>query len=184
MRHCPTGNSDQKANRIANALIKKGVKPKSRILIMLPRDSNLISSIFGVLKTGSAYIPIDLAYPQDRVDYIYENSQADYIIASETQGNAIGINDLLKEENTERPGIQVSPDDLIYMIYTSGSTGKPKGVMITHENVANLYAQTYDNKFYENFLKIKKSLSITSVSFDPFMMDLFPLTLGAKNGIG
>ena len=171
---------DQKANRIANALIKKGVKPKSRILVMLPRDSNLISSIFGVLKTGSAYIPIDLAYPQDRVDYIYENSQADYIIASETQGNAIGINDLLKEENAERPDIQVSPDDLVYMIYTSGSTGKPKGVMIAHENVAELFAQTYENKFYENFSKIKKSLSITSVSFDPFMMDLFPLTLGAK----
>ena len=171
---------DQKANRIANALIKKGVKPKSRILIMLPRDSNLISSIFGVLKTGGAYIPIDLAYPQDRVDYIYENSEADYIIASETQGNAIGINDLLKEENTERPGIPVSPDDLVYMIYTSGSTGKPKGVMIAHENVAELFAQTYENKFYENFSKIKKSLSITSVSFDPFMMDMFPLTLGAK----
>ena len=171
---------DEKANRIANSLIKMGVKPKSRILIMLPRDSNLISSIFGVLKTGSAYVPIDLAYPQDRVDYIYENSQADYIIASETKGNVIGIGDLLKGEDIERPNIKTSPEDLIYMIYTSGSTGKPKGVMIAHKNVASLYAKSDENCLYQNVSHLKKSLSITSVSFDPFMMDLMVLTLGLK----
>ena len=169
---------DQKANRIANALIKLGVKPKSRILIMLPRDSNLISSIFGVLKTGSAYIPIDLAYPQNRVDYIYENSQADYIISTESKGNAIGIDELLKEENIERPNVKTSPEDLIYMIYTSGSTGKPKGVMISHRNVASLYAQNNENALYRNVSRLKKSLSVTSVSFDPFMMDLSVLTFG------
>ena len=171
---------DEKANRIANSLIKIGVKPKSRILIMLPRDSNLISSIFGVLKTGSAYIPIDLAYPQDRVDYIYDNSQADYIIASETKGNVIGIGDLLKGEDIERPNIKTSPEDLIYMIYTSGSTGKPKGVMIAHKNVASLYAKSDENYLYQNVSHLKKSLSITSVSFDPFMMDLMVLTFGLK----
>ena len=169
---------DQKANRIANALIKRGVKPKSRILIKLPRDSNLISSIFGVLKTGSAYIPIDLAYPQNRVDYIYENSQADYIISAESKGNVIGIDDLLKEEDAGRPNIKTSPEDLIYMIYTSGSTGKPKGVMISHKNVANLYAKVNENELYKNVSNLKKSLSITSVSFDPFMMDLSVLTFG------
>ena len=169
---------DQKANRIANALIKLGVKPKSRILIMLPRNSNLISAIFGVLKTGSAYVPIDLAYPQNRVDYIYENSQADYIISTESKGNAIGIDDLLKEENSERPDIKTSPEDLIYMIYTSGSTGKPKGVMISHKNVASLYAQNNENYLYRNVSRLKKSLSVTSVSFDPFMMDLSVLTFG------
>ena len=147
---------------------------------MLPRDSNLIASIFGVLKAGCAYVPIDLSYPQDRVDYIYENSQADYIIASESKGNTISIDDLLKNENVKRPNIKTSPEDLIYMIYTSGSTGKPKGVMITHKNVANLYGQSDKNILYNNICGLRKSLSITSISFDPFMLDLMVLTFGLK----
>ena len=77
---------DQKANVIANALIKKGVNPKSNVLIMLSRDSNLIASILGILKAGCAFIPIDPEYPQDRINYIFENSQSDYIISNESRG--------------------------------------------------------------------------------------------------
>ena len=71
---------NKKANRIANALIKKGVQAKSNILAMLPRDSNLIATIIGILKAGCTFIPIDLEYPKERIDYIYRNSQADHII--------------------------------------------------------------------------------------------------------
>uniref|UniRef100_UPI0025F88B7C AMP-binding protein n=1 Tax=uncultured Methanobrevibacter sp. TaxID=253161 RepID=UPI0025F88B7C len=79
---------NRKANRIANALIKRGVKPKNNVLVMLHRNSDLIASILGILKAGCAYIPIDLEYPQDRIDYIYENSQADYIISYEDSDNS------------------------------------------------------------------------------------------------
>ena len=75
---------NQKANRIANALIKRGVKPKNNILIKLPRTSDLIASIWGILKAGCAFIPMDTEYPKERIDYIYENSQAEYIISNET----------------------------------------------------------------------------------------------------
>ena len=68
------GELNEKANKIANALIKKGVKPKSNVLVMLRRNSDLIASILGILKAGCAYIPIDLEYPQERINYIYENS--------------------------------------------------------------------------------------------------------------
>ena len=61
---------DEKANVIANALIDKGVKPKSNVLVMLSRDSNLIASILGILKAGCAFIPIDPEYPQERINYI------------------------------------------------------------------------------------------------------------------
>ena len=105
------GELNEKSNRIANALIKRGVKPKSNILIMLKRDSNLIASILGVLKAGCAYVPIDPEYPQERINYIYENSQADYIISYETSDNSINVNELLEEELTINPNVEVLPDD-------------------------------------------------------------------------
>ena len=69
----------------------------AHVLIMLKRDSNLIASILGVLKAGCAYVPIDPEYPQERINYIYENSQADYIISYETSDNSINVNELLEE---------------------------------------------------------------------------------------
>ena len=102
---------DEKANVIANALIKRGVKPKSNVLVMLSRDSNLIASILGILKAGCAFIPIDPEYPQERINYIYENSQADYIIANESGEKSLDIKELLKEGNSENPNVDVDPDD-------------------------------------------------------------------------
>ncbi|MBE6488728.1 MAG: amino acid adenylation domain-containing protein, partial [Methanosphaera stadtmanae] len=158
------GELNKKANRIANALIKKGVKPKNNVLVMLHRDSNLIAAILGILKVGCAYIPIDLEYPQDRIDYIYKNSQADYIISDENKDNSLNIKELLKETNTSNPDVEVSSDDTAYMIYTSGSTGNPKGVMISHENICN---QVQNPKSQYNSL-----LCLATVSFDVSVDDI------------
>ena len=109
---------NQKANKIANALIKKGVRPKNNVLVMLPRNSDLIASILGILKAGCAYIPIDLEYPRDRIDYIYENSHADYIISNENNDNSLNVEELLEEVNASNPDVEITPDDLAYMIYS------------------------------------------------------------------
>ena len=171
---------DEKSNRIAHALINKGIQPRSKILVMLSRDSNLIATVFGVLKAGCSYIPIDLEYPEGRINYIYENSEADYIIAKETEGNKIGIDELLKETNTSRPNVDVDCEDIAYMIYTSGSTGNPKGVMTAHKNITNLFAESEDNLMYNAYSKMKKSLAITTVAFDAFLLDIMTLTFGTE----
>ena len=162
---------NQKANRIANALIKRGVEPKNNILIKLQRTSDLIASIWGILKAGCAFIPMDTEYPKERIDYIYENSQAEYIISNETNDESIDIKELLKEENTENPNVEISPDDLAYMIYTSGSTGNPKGVMIRHKNICNL-VEDYPKTHYDRLL------SMTTISFDVALEDILTSLTG------
>jgi len=163
---------NQKANRIANALIKKGVSPKSNILVMLPRSSDLIASMVGIFKAGCAFVPIDLEYPKERINYIFENSQADYIISDKSEGNTLDIKELLKEDDVENPDVEMSPEDLVYMIYTSGSTGNPKGVMISHKNICN--------EINNPKTAYSSILCITTISFDVAMEDILT-SLG--NGI-
>ncbi len=141
---------------------------------MLKRDSALIATIIGILKAGCTFVPLDLEYPVERIQYIYENSQADYIITEdESTDVSLNIEELLKEENTENPNVEISPDDLVYMIYTSGSTGKPKGVMIGHENACNQVAENPKAE-YNNLL------SIATIAFDTSLEDILT---GITNGI-
>ena len=163
---------NEKANLIANALIDKGVKPKSNVLIKLSRNSNLIASILAVLKAGCAFIPIDPEYPKERIDYIFKNSQADYIICEKSDENSLGIDELLSKGNTENPDVDIEADDLAYIIYTSGSTGKPKGVMISHEGMCN---QISGNP-------MKDFNSILTISTISFVISLRDILTGITNG--
>ena len=171
---------NQKANRIANALIKRGIKPNSNVLVMIPRNNNLISAILGVLKAGCAFIPIDINYPKGRIDYIFENSNADYLIAEGDFENSIDVWELLEEENIDNPNVDIKPDDVAYMIYTSGSTGNPKGVMTSHKNITSLFSKSEDSLVYKAYSNMKKTLALSTVSFDAFLLDFMPLTYGSE----
>ncbi|MBR4555323.1 MAG: amino acid adenylation domain-containing protein [Ruminococcus sp.] len=156
-------------NRLANALGELGVRRGDRVAILLPRTSRQIIAMYGVLKAGAAYIPCDPEYPQERVDYILENSGAKFIITDAPRGCAgeIFAEDLLKCENTSAPDSGVSPDDTAYLIYTSGSTGRPKGVEVSHGSIAN-YLTPYPENIHIKALADEGSVyvSVTTVSFD------------------
>ena len=87
---------------------------------------------------------------------------------------------MLEEENIENPDVEMDSNDLAYMIYTSGSTGKPKGVMISHKNITSLFAEDDDNILYEAYCEMNKTLAITTISFDTFLLDLMSLTFGLE----
>ncbi|WP_021170822.1 Linear gramicidin synthase subunit D [Sporomusa ovata DSM 2662] len=164
------------ANKIANALIAKGIKPEDKVAFLLPRDSRLICTIFGIIKSGGAFIPVDPEYPADRINHVLEDSEAKYIITTKSKqaehnfSNGLVVDELLQTKIDTNPQTEVTANNLCYIIYTSGSTGKPKGVMIEHRNIVN-YVLPLKSNFYINKIVTTCStmLSVTTVAFDVFL---------------
>lgn len=172
---------NRRANRIANALKKRGVKEGGRVVLLLPRTCNLIAAMLGSLKAGAAYIPMDVEYPKERVTYVLENSGADFVITAEDMPRAVSPDELLSEENEANPPITVDPDRTCYMIYTSGSTGRPKGVAVSHMNLSNLCVPVPENNyFYTRNPRPESVIQTATVSFDASILDIMPPLL---NGI-
>lgn len=143
---------DQRANRIAWALNDAGVQPDDRVALCLDRTPDMVAAILGVLKAGGAYLPIDPAYPDDRIEFTAQDAGARLMLVDEanharfsalsTNAQVIKVAELLTSGDASRsdsaPVVHITPDNMAYVIYTSGSTGRPKGVMVEHRNVTRL----------------------------------------------
>ena len=169
---------NKKANKIANALINRGVEVEDKVMFMMTRDSNLIATVLGIVKAGAAFIPIDPHYPKNRINQILEDSDSKFVITSSDVNydgeNKIDVNELLEENDDSNPEINLTPDNLCFLIYTSGSTGKPKGVMITHRGISNYIANVEENvPIFELNHKCNKFISISTVSFIVFLREIF-----------
>ena len=180
---------NKKANQLAYYLLDNGIKAKDVVGIMIHRSSEMIIAILAVLKLGATYLPIDPEYPIERINYMLEDSHSKTILVhSATLNLNIGDNytkinvdinsDFYNNQNTNNLNTKINPKDLIYLIYTSGSTGKPKGVMITHQNITNFIL---GEKQYINFSKSKVMVSVTTICFDIFALEIWgALTSGIK----
>ena len=169
---------DDVTTRIAAALQHRGVMARDRVALLLPRTSRLILALFGVLKSGAAYIPCDPEYPADRVKLILEDSEARYIITTADRmdtvpaDKAINVEDLIAA-NDEYQVPDITPEDLAYLIYTSGSTGRPKGVMLHHRGICNYLYGHPANVFANGVLTdATRILSVTTISFDAALQDI------------
>lgn len=162
------------SNRIANRLIEKGVEPNDIVAFALPRTSMLIAAMFGILKSGSAYMPIDPDYPKDRIDYMLEDSHAKFLI---TESNL----DAFISDNKENPQVKMTSNNYCYCIYTSGSTGKPKGTLLQHNNVVN-YVNENNYNFRDTIIHndYNNILSVTTVGFDIFVTESIMTLLSGK----
>ena len=143
-------------------------------MVLLPRTSAVLLTFYGVSKAGAAYIPCDPEYPAERISLITEDSDATFVVTTaehlaEHGSKAIDIAELLSADNTnvDNPGVDVTPDDLVYLIYTSGSTGRPKGVMLRHEGICNyLQCHPANRHIYAMATEGSCFLSVTTLSFD------------------
>ncbi|MBB4639713.1 non-ribosomal peptide synthetase component F, partial [Longimicrobium terrae] len=139
---------DRRANRIAHALRRRGAGPEVRVGICLPRTPDLVASMLGVLAAGAAYVPLDPAYPRERLGYMLEDAGVTLVITDSAladrlpEGPATLLLDVegaaLAAEPETALESGVGPENLSHVIFTSGSTGRPKGVMIRHASTVVL----------------------------------------------
>jgi non-ribosomal peptide synthetase component F len=178
---------NEKANLLANYLVKQGVSTGENVGLLINRGFDMIIGMYAILKAGGAYVPVDPEYPAERQHYIISNSSinvvltdAEYPVSSLHDG--VSFINLTKCDlsNYKKSNLNliIDPNQLAYTIYTSGSTGKPKGVMITHTSAVNLVLWV-NNTFNVN--ADDRLLFITSMCFDLSVYDIFGiLATGVK----
>ena len=163
---------DRASDGVAAALIANGVQENSFVAIRMGREKEFLAAAIGVHKAGAAYVPIDPEYPQERIDYMLDDSGTKVLLTCEDVLKAIC------DYPNPVPVNRATPKHRAYMIYTSGSTGLPKGVMIPHSALGN----------FVRFIASRWGLGAHSrvaihstFSFDAAVEDLYPaLTVGGQ----
>lgn len=150
------------------------VRPQQRVGIQLPRSPWLAVAMLGVLKTGAAYVPVDMTYPEERVQHMLGDSDCSLLVTTGV------VEDFLKECGlfpADNPPLAAGPEDTCYIIYTSGSTGVPKGVEVRHANVVTVVKDT-------NYVQITPDdvlLQWSNFAFDGAVFDMMGALLnGAR----
>jgi amino acid adenylation domain-containing protein len=144
---------NRRANRLAHHLIKHGAGPEKLIGLCVERSIDLVVSVLGILKSGAAYVPLDPAYPPDRLSLISRDAELTLVLTRQSLAAAFSDSttaaicldeqaDEIAAAGDQNPELSLDSESIAYVIYTSGSTGTPKGVAVTHRNVARLMTVT------------------------------------------
>ncbi|SCK55859.1 non-ribosomal peptide synthetase [Streptomyces sp. WMMB 322] len=140
---------EERANQLAHHLRDLGAKPEERVGLCLDRTADMVVGVLGVLKSGAAYVPLDLGQPQERMAYVLADAGASLLVthgaaadrAPRFEGRTVNLDEdahAIRARETSAPPAGTGPSALAYVIYTSGSTGRPKGVELPHSNVVRL----------------------------------------------
>ncbi len=162
---------DEQSDGLAKKLISIGVKKGDVVAVFAHRNCDTIATLFGILKCGAAYLPLDETYPKERLDFVLCDSGAKAVVV----GDGLTIETDLPTVSPVQPFCgkcdrEVGADDMAYIIYTSGTTGKPKGVVTVHRGLSNLLLS------YENIYRLRPSdivLQVASYTFDQSVWDIF-----------
>jgi non-ribosomal peptide synthetase component F len=182
-----------RANRLARYLVSLGAGPERLVAVALPRSLDMVVAVLAVLKSGAAYVPVDLEYPVDRIAYVLADARPAAVVTvagtedvlpadvprvvlddPRTAGHleGLGTGDLRDGERAAR----LTVDHPAYVVYTSGSTGRPKGVVVPHRGVTNFLSWMREKFPAEEFSRL---LATASLSFDVSVFEIFgALALG------
>ncbi|MGG4217621.1 amino acid adenylation domain-containing protein, partial [Paenibacillus jamilae] len=184
----------EKSTLLALYLQNQGVTPDTLVGICMERSLEMVIGLLGILLAGGAYVPLDPGYPEDRLEYMLQDSNASLVITqsgllekvAQLVGNNVNcivldndwdhLTSSVKGRKTLKREIQ--PTHLAYVIYTSGSTGKPKGVMIPHKALTNFLLSMGEKP---GITEQDKLLAVTTYCFDIAGLELYlPLIKGAQ----
>ena len=142
---------NSRANRLARRLREAGAAPERVVALALPRSADSVVAMLAVLKSGAAFVPVDISYPAERVSRLLRDARPVLVLTDRRTAALLPLGDLprvLTDDtgpgatgwSPENLGVEVHPASAMYIIYTSGSTGEPKGVVTDHAAMRNLYA--------------------------------------------
>ena len=179
---------NRRANQLAHYLQSLGLEPETLVGLCMERSPEMVIGVLGILKAGAAYVPLDPAYPQERLEYMLADSHAQVLITQQHLVDRFSQNDAyilcpqaeresIAQQRDDNPDSRVGPDNLVYVIYTSGSTGAPKGVMVQHGSLVNF--AWYAGVEYA-LVPGDRVLQFAALSWDTSAEEIFPcLTRGA-----
>lgn len=144
---------NRKANQLAHCLQRLGVGPEMMVGMYVERSLETVIGLLGILKAGSAYVPLDPTYPPERLAFILADTQVSVLLTQQQlveklptyEGRIVCLDtdwEKIAQESAENPVSAGTAESLAYVIYTSGSTGKPKGVLVNHGGVVRLFEET------------------------------------------
>ncbi|UHH06863.1 surfactin non-ribosomal peptide synthetase SrfAA [Bacillus subtilis] len=186
------GELNAKANRLARILMDCGISPDDRVGVLTKPSLEMSAAVLGVLKAGAAFVPIDPDYPDQRIEYILQDSGAKLLLKQEgisvsdsytgdvilLDGSRTILSLPLDENDEGNPETAVTAENLAYMIYTSGTTGQPKGVMVEHHALVNLCFWHHDAF---SMTAEDRSAKYAGFGFDASIWEMFPTwTIGAE----
>ncbi|MDZ7630668.1 MAG: amino acid adenylation domain-containing protein [Gemmatimonadaceae bacterium] len=181
---------ERRSNQLAHVLRSRGVQDRALVGVCVDRTSSLPVALLAVLKAGAAYVPVDPAYPADRIRYTLTDAQVSCVITETRFAPLVDTGaplpvvyvdtdaDAMAAHIATPPETTVGPSDLAYVIYTSGSTGRPKGVEVEHGNLVNFLTSMAREPGMQSDDVL---LAVTTPAFDIAGLELFlPLLVGAR----
>lgn len=183
---------NEKANQLAWYLKRRGVGPESLVGICIERSLEMVIGLLGIIKAGGAYLPLDPAYPAERLGFMLADANPEILLTERkllgslpsSESSPICLDcewDQIEAESKTNLTNQTSGQNMAYVIYTSGSTGRPKGVVNTHEAICNRLLWMQDAY---GLTPADRVLQKTPFSFDVSVWEFFwPLLAGARLGI-
>ncbi|HEX7859903.1 MAG TPA: amino acid adenylation domain-containing protein [Verrucomicrobiae bacterium] len=180
-----------RANQIAHYLRANGIVEGGQVGVYMERSIDMVAAFLGILKAGAAYVPLDVSYPKERLEFMVLDTKMPVIL---TQGllrsnlpasaaKVIALDaemDVLQQQPMDSPPAEVDSESLAYVIYTSGSTGKPKGVPVPHRGITRLVLNTD----YVSLTPTDRIAQASNASFDAATFEIWGALLNGGCAIG